>query len=118
MIVKFYWPNCNLNSIETNSQTYFWVGCTVSEAETIVYPLISESMKQESILLYEDRPHNILAKEYGSDSLWFLVSKDASAILSFFWGFPYAGQWNSWNPFKEMDQEFIKTLEELKSLKW
>jgi hypothetical protein len=42
-----------------------------------------------------------------------LITRDQKVILPVSWYFPYAGQWNAYNPFLRINEIDIKDLGEL-----
>ncbi len=47
---------------------------------------------------------------------FFNVSRDLKVCFSSPSYFPFAGQWNAWNPFRRCDKKKIETPEELKDI--
>ena len=61
-----------------------------------------------------------LRKCYGINVVpeaFFNISRDLKVCFPEFPLFPFAGQWNSWNPFVDCDHVEIQDLSELKELK-
>ncbi len=56
--------------------------------------------------------------EFGieTDKLCFLITKDQKVLLPEPWYFPYAGQWNSFNPFRKIKEIEINKIGELSDL--
>ena len=106
----------------------FWIGCTYEEAEEMMLPL----MDRDRILKYHELKRayrwvlknedyiRSLRKCYGINVVpeaFFNISRDHKVCFPEFPLFPFAGQWNSWNPFVDCDHVEIQDLSELKELK-
>ena len=106
----------------------FWIGCTYEEAEEMMLPL----MDRDRILKYHElkRAYRCVLKNedyikslrkcYGINVVpeaFFNISRDLKVCFPEIPLFPFAGQWNSWNPFVDCDHVEIQDLSELKELK-
>ena len=108
------WPNRASNTNGTDKpMDYFWVQCTVKEAEDKIVPRLSEEflrhyrqIDREADLDYPD----MVGKRF------FLISRDGKHIEPCDWYFPFAGQWNSWNPFHCMRKRLIHDVKDLRNL--
>ena len=104
----------------------FWIGCTYEEAEEMMLPLMDRGgilryheLKREyrSYLKNEDHVRS-LRKCYGINVVpeaFFNISRDLKVCFPEFPLFPFAGQWNSWNPFVDCDHVEIQDLSDLKN---
>jgi len=112
MLVRFFWPNCNLID-DDSSVGYFWVECTKEEAVEHVFPMLSKHSQSESINW---------ANREGIESnpkhdYCYLVSPDVSHIIAKPVFFPFSGQWNAFNPFRDLpDTYHITSLDDLQKI--
>ncbi|MDP2750512.1 MAG: hypothetical protein Q8O89_06800 [Nanoarchaeota archaeon] len=75
---------------------------------------MTEDQVKQCIHNYDPAP-NPGQLEYGieTDKICFLITRNLKAILPEPWYFPYAGQWNAYNPFLRINEIEIKDLGEL-----
>ena len=109
VIVRLYWPNCSRYG--TSPMDYFWVECTFDEAESQIFPLLTEDVKRKSI---QNGKRKFCIYGTKMPEYCFLISADRSRILSFPPYYPYSGQWNAYNPFRKSKPQLnIQTLDNL-----
>jgi len=115
MIINIYWPQCGnaFSDYRGDRIGAFWVECTVQEAETIVFPHLTERWIQQSLAYFRPQSENHSDLPFSYKKLYFLVSKDLKTILPFDAHFPYAGQWNGYCPFREIEKREIYDLSEI-----
>jgi hypothetical protein len=112
------WPDKRRNTnYNVEPMDYFWVECTLEEAEAKIIPRLSE----ELLSSYRDvsRVPNIPKPElsYMIGKRFFLISRDCREIEPFPWFFPFAGQWNEDCPFICMRKQEVHDLCDLQDLK-
>lgn len=115
MITKIIWPKCRM----MNDKNAFWVGCTDDEVNMKILPLLNGIKENEEIeKISFNRGSSTFEKDQDEMIFtnYFLISADATEILSYDWKLPYAGQWNASNPFRIITKTNITNLDELKLL--
>ena len=115
MLVRFFWRNCDLYGLCHGDA--LWVEATASEAESEVFPHLSEEAISESRKLAKKSGH-LAASLMGRPDLTFcfLVSKDLSFIHPFHVHYPVHQLWNAYSPFRTMPDINVKTLGELSEI--
>jgi len=110
MLIRFVWPNCDLVN-DSNPMDYFWVECTKEEASEHVFPILPGNIKTESIKYTEfDGSEN-------NRSYCYLITADLSHVIAKPAFFPFAGQWNAFNPFRELSETYdINALDKLQPI--
>jgi len=87
------------------SQDAFWVQCLSSDLGRDITPFMSGNDRQvflerkesyESTSWASTNPGLLVEK----DSYYFLISRDGKFVIPTEPYYPYAGQWNSWCPFR------------------
>ena len=112
MITRLIWRESWMN----NKKDSLWVECTDQEVIEHILPLKSDADFLKEIEFNREPSRineNLNERIYTS---FFLVSVDQTEILSFNWVYPYAGMWNSANPFEEIDVVHFDSLEQLQEI--
>lgn len=116
MKIKLYWPNCNFGSrgMEFNGNDTLFLECSLEEAKVQLFDHLTEEQIDQCLRDYNPHP-NPEQLEFGfeTDKLCFLITKDQKVLLPEPWYFPYAGQWNAYNPFRKIKEIEIKDISEL-----
>jgi hypothetical protein len=114
--IKLYWPNCYLaiKGVNFNGEDAIFLECSVDEAKEYLFDRLSEDQVQLCLRDYDYHPNSMQLK-YGieTNKICFLITRDQKVILPVSWYFPYAGQWNAYNPFLRINEIEIKDLGEL-----
>lgn len=96
----------------------FWVECSQEEAENCVFPYLQESEINESKQLTNDQRDRfeVFIDIFDVDlkhTVFFMISPDLSFIKAAPIIYPFSSQWNAYNPFRKVDEQIIRSLEEL-----
>ena len=111
------WPDKTPDDhAEAEPMDYFWVECTVEEAEDKIIPLLSAEilLRYQRISVEPNRPPPEMSYMIGKR--FFLISRDGTDIEPFSWFFPFAGQWNAYCPFRCMRKRKICDVSELQDI--
>jgi len=112
MLVRLFCPNCNLVD-DDNAMDYFWVECTKEEASEHVFPMLSKHSQSESINWAKSEALEPNAEH----DYCYLVSSDLAHIIAKPAFFPFAGQWNAFNPFRNLPEIYdINALDKLQQI--
>lgn len=116
MKIKLYWPNCYLatKGVDFNGADAIFLECSIDEAKEYILDRLSE--EQVKICLREYDPHpNLGQLKYGieTNKICFLITRNQRILLPVSWRYPYAGQWNAYNPFLRINEIEIKDISEL-----
>jgi len=118
--IKLYWPNCDLyyKDIEFNGNDAFFLECTLEEAKEQLFNRLNEKQINQCMSTYDPEP-NPKSLEFGveTNKICFLITQDQTLILPEPWIFPYAGQWNAYNPFQKIKEIEIEDIGQLTDLK-
>ncbi len=119
MKIKLFWPNCNLhhNDVAFNGCDALFLECSLEEAKKHLFNRLTEKQISQCIRDYDPNP-NLESLEFGieTDKICFLITKDQRSLLPEPWYFPYAGQWNAYNPFQKIKEIEIKDISETMGL--
>jgi hypothetical protein len=111
------WPDkkCHSN-FNVQPMDYFWVECTVEEAEAKIVPMLSEEflLRYQSISKEPNTPPPELSFMRGKR--FFLVSRDGRDIEPFAWYFPFAGLWGAYCPFRCMRKRKVRDISDLRDI--
>lgn len=116
MKIKLYWPNCNLaiNGANFDGEDAIFLECSIDEAEEYLFNRLSEDQVKQCLRDYDTHPNSEELK-YGieTNKICFLITRNQKVILPEPWYFPYAGQWNAYNPFLRIKEIEINDISEL-----
>lgn len=111
-------------------ESILWLECTIDEAISIVYPLLSEDQIVESKkhvaqimkiweVGYEEdnskHPHDIYCKKTIKYPVCFNIHSNLTKIEPIPANVPYSHMWNGYCPYRLIDELNFKDLTELKS---
>jgi len=117
--IKLYWPNCDLNlrGAVFNGNDAIFLECSLEEAKEQLFNRLTEDQVNQCLRDYDPHP-NPRQLEFGieTDKICFLITKDQEVLLPEPWYFPYAGQWNAYNPFQKIKEIEIYDIGELSDL--
>lgn len=118
MKIKVYWPACGhvFYKYRDDNIDAFWVECTMQEAEKNIFPHLTEKQIQESLRYWRPQAEVQPDLPFSYKQLYFLIAKDLRTILPFDAHFPYAGQWNGYCPFREIDEREISDLQDISKI--
>jgi hypothetical protein len=109
MKVKLVWKDCNFLNGEWSHDhkvTSYWVESEPGELDKIVaYAADPDRLRAE---IEENKADN--------GNVYLLISADLKSIISLPVYYPYAGQWNAYNPFEEIPETEISDLKALSHL--
>jgi hypothetical protein len=100
----------------------FWIGCNEQEALNVFLPILSKNdiLKYTNIIesnKYHDENYWNTVKNITETNeifhAYFNVSRDAQICFPEQPHFPYSNMWDSYNPFRKIDQVDINSLSEL-----
>lgn len=119
MQIKLYWPNCNLcfKDIEFNGNDALFLECSLEEAKEQLFNHLTDDQIDQCLRDHNPNPNSGQLK-FGieTDKICFLITKDQKSLLPEPWYFPYAGQWNGYNPFRKIKEIEINDIGELSDL--
>ena len=119
MKIKLYWPNCNLvvKDVEFNGEDAIFLECSIDEAKDHLFYRLTEDQVNQCLRDYDPNP-NPGQLEYGveTNKICFLITRNQRALLPEPWYFPYAGQWNAFNPFRKIKEIEINDISELSDI--
>ena len=119
MKIKLYWPNCDLHfkNTEFRGNDAFFIECNLEEAKEQKFSRLAEDQISQCVRDYDPIPQpGFLKLGIETNKMCFLVTKDQKSLLPEPWYFPYAGQWNDDNPFREIKAIEIKNVDELANM--
>lgn len=119
MKIKLYWPNCNFGhrGTEFKGNDAFFLECSLEEAREQLFDRLTVEQIDYCLREYDSRP-NQGQSAFGieTDKICFLITKDQKVLLPEPWYFPYAGQWNAYNPFRKIKEIDISAVNELSDI--
>lgn len=111
MLVRYFWRNCDL--YYNNGNDALWVEATEGEAESDIFPRLSEADISKSREFAEKTGHVATRPDL---TFCFLVAKDLSFIYPFHVHYPFHQLWNAYSPFQTMPEINVKNLDELSQI--
>jgi len=113
MLVRWFWPASHASEDKAHA---FWVEATQAEAEAAIFPHLSADVIAESRRLAKECAG--IAKHLGDPPrpFCFLVARDLGHINPYVVHYPFHQLWNAYSPFREMPEQHIAGLEELREL--
>lgn len=129
MKINLVWPECDAFELDKNGgpEDVFWVECDYNEATDTVLRTIRRRFPRKvnkiaaEIEKYHteldnspESSHTKVLREKGY--VYLLVSRNLKLIKPMPHYFPYAGQWNAYNPFLRVFPQTIYELEEIQTV--
>ena len=108
MKVTLVWRDCTLENGDwgKTKRDSYWVETNDDELESILSLSTNRSELTSELEVNND----------GSGKHYFLVSNDLQSIWCYPAHYPYAGQWNAYNPFNQISAIQIDDLDSIRTL--
>lgn len=119
MKIRLYWPNCKLiiNNVDFHGEDAFFLECSIDEAREHLFDQLTEDQIKLCLHNFESQTY-FGQHEYNTETnkICFLITRNQKVILPVSWYFPYAGQWNAYNPFLRTREIELKNIGELSEM--